>query len=73
RPGSVTHHFDTDQRYVELEIQEEGQNHIMFFTPPSPPSAAAPTDSNAAPEGWYMMFLVTNAGVPSVAHWVNLQ
>ena len=28
---------------------------------------------NIAPPGWYMLFLVSNAGVPSVASWIHLQ
>jgi hypothetical protein len=27
---------------------------------------------NLAPTGWYMLFLVSNTGVPSVAHWIHL-
>lgn len=46
---------------------------ILFNTPPGPQSAGAAPDSNRCPEDWYVMFLVSNAGVPSVAHWGTLQ
>ena len=31
-----------------------------------------PTQPNLAPPGWYMLFLVNHAGIPSVAKWVHL-
>jgi hypothetical protein len=31
-----------------------------------------PANHNIAPPGWYMLFIVNNNGVPSVAHWVHL-
>ena len=48
-------------------IQPELPNGISRKNAPNTPS------ENRAPKGYYMMFLVTNAGVPSVAHWVQLQ
>jgi hypothetical protein len=63
RPGSTTHHHDADQRYVELD--------------PSPyaeyPYDAQRIVSMKAPGGFYMLFLVSTRGVPSVARWVFLQ
>lgn len=32
-----------------------------------------PWNANHAPKGRYMVFLVTNAGVPSTATWIDLQ
>ena len=55
--GSVTHAFNQTQRYVELP-----------FTPVSGGlDVAAPTHPNAVPPGYHMLFLVDDAGVPSVA------
>jgi hypothetical protein len=27
---------------------------------------------NIAPTGWYMLFLVNEGGVPSIARWIHL-
>jgi hypothetical protein len=70
RPGSTTHHSDFDQRYVELEF-DVSESTLSFLAPIGPPSPAL-SGTNAAPPGWYMLFLVTNQGVPSTAGWVNL-
>ena len=34
--------------------------------------ATAPPNGNHAPPGWYMLFLVNAAAVPSIAHWVRV-
>lgn len=62
RPGSVTHSFDSDQRYLDLP----------FSTGAGTLSATAPLGGNQAPAGWYMLFVVNAAGVPSVASWVHV-
>jgi hypothetical protein len=72
RPGSTTHHSDFDQRYVELEFEVSASSSLAFMAPPGPPSPAL-AGTNAAPPGWYMLFLVSSQGVPSTAGWVNLQ
>jgi hypothetical protein len=62
RPGSSTHSFDFDQRLVG-----------MSFTAGSGAlSVAAPPNGNIAPPGYYMLFLINNKGVPSVASFVLL-
>lgn len=63
RPGSVTHSVDFDQRYVDLAWTLDGSGNVV---------ATAPPDGNQAPPGWYMLFLVNDAGVPSVASWVHV-
>jgi hypothetical protein len=62
RNGSVTHAFDMDQRYVGLSFTA-GSGVLTLTAPPS---------GNIAPPGYYMLFLVNNAGVPSVARMVQL-
>jgi hypothetical protein len=62
RPGAVTHQFDEDQRYLSLAFQQSG----------STLSLEAPTSATLAPPGYYMLFVLNAAGVPSVAHWVRL-
>jgi hypothetical protein len=62
RPGSVTHSVNFEQRYVALTFSPgEGQL-----------SAEAPAGGTIAPPGWYMLFLVSSTGVPSVASWVHV-
>ena len=41
-------------------------------TAAAPLSAIAPASANSAPPGWYLLFLVNTAGVPSVASWVHI-
>jgi hypothetical protein len=61
-PGSVTHAVDMNQRYLELPVtQRVGCVDV-----------GAPATANAAPPGYYMLFLVNDQGVPSVAKWVKL-
>jgi hypothetical protein len=62
RPGSATHSIDIEQRDVELAFTSAG----------SSVSVTAPSTSNQAPPGWYMVFLVNTEGVPSIAAWVHL-
>jgi len=51
RPAALTHHFDNDQRYIELEftgtVQPDG---TATFTVDSP-------SENIAPPGYYMLFV----------------
>jgi hypothetical protein len=64
KAGSVTHSFDMDQRYVGLSFTM-GQTSGSL-------SVTAPSNSNIAPPGYYMMFLVNQAGRPSLASWVQV-
>ncbi|MGQ0669744.1 MAG: galactose oxidase-like domain-containing protein, partial [Actinomycetota bacterium] len=61
KPGSATHGVNFDQRYVDLAFAA-GDGELQ---------ATAPADGNEAPPGWYMLFVVSSAGVPSVASWVQ--
>jgi fibronectin type 3 domain-containing protein len=61
RPGSVTHGFDEDQRFLSLS----------FTAGAGALSIQAPANANLAPPGYYMLFLVNNTGVPSVAPFVH--
>jgi hypothetical protein len=62
RPGSVTHGFDEDQRYVPLS----------FTVLPGSVNAIAPANANLAPPGYYLLFIVNTAGVPSIAKFVRI-
>jgi hypothetical protein len=62
RLGSVTHTYDSDQRYVNLDFTQTRGGL----------EARTPTNSNIAPPGYYMLFIVDASGVPSVAKIVRL-
>ncbi len=81
RPASVTHHFDVDQRYIELDFTVD--SYSVPFPQANPPIAGysltveAP-DEMLAPPGWYMLFVVSTKGgtghrVPSVGEFVRFQ
>ncbi len=64
RLGAVTHRFDQNQRFVELQIVQQSGGGLRV---------APPANGNIAPPGYYMLFLVSDAGVPSVASYVLLE
>jgi len=76
RPCSVTHHSDMDQRYVELanvpQPDSDAINTVVVRTP-NTPTGGNTRGSTEAPPGWYMAFLITSEGTPSMAKWVLLQ
>ncbi len=63
RPGANTHAFDMEQRLVELEIVSAQGGKLSLKEPPNP---------NIAPPGYYMLFLLDSAGVPSEAKFLRL-
>jgi hypothetical protein len=63
-PGAITHSTDMNQRHVELRILGR---HAGGLT------VAAPPDLRVAPPGPYMLFLLDDRGVPSVARWVRIE
>jgi hypothetical protein len=62
RAGAVTHAFDMDQRLVGL----------AFTTAPGGLNVTAPADGNLAPPGYYLLFILDDQGVPSLAKFVHL-
>jgi hypothetical protein len=75
RPASVTHHFDVDQRYIELEFS------APTYTSPQEITATvtAPHES-LGPPGWYMLWAVEADApgasanlLPSNAQWIRLE
>ncbi len=62
RTGAVTHSFDSSQRFIELGFQKlNGSINVNM-----------PNSANIAPPGYYMLFVINDAGVPSVAKIVSL-
>jgi len=62
KPGAATHSLNFDQRYVAVSFAPG--NGIV--------SATAPAGAQLAPPGWYMLFIINRAGVPSVSSWVHV-
>ncbi len=62
RLGAVTHSVNMEQRYVPLN----------FTAGPGTLTATAPANANIAPPGVYMLFIVDDNGVPSVAKMVTV-
>lgn len=62
RNGSVTHGFNNDQNFQELEFTQDGDTLTVD----------APQDSTYAPPGAYMVFVWTADGTPSVASITDL-
>jgi hypothetical protein len=62
RPGSATHAFDQDQRLVG----------VSFTTGFQTLTVTAPANGNIAPPGYYMLFILNSAGVPSIAKFVRI-
>jgi chitodextrinase len=61
--GSVTHSFNTNQRFIPLSFsQVSGGLDII-----------APVDANLAPPGYYMLFILDGNGVPSIAKILKVQ
>jgi hypothetical protein len=63
RLGSTTHTNDFDQRLVRLSFTKKSTALMV----------SAPTSRAVAPPGYYMLFLVNGAGVPSVAPILRLR
>jgi len=62
RPSAVTHATNMSQGYVPLTFQDDAGT--LEIT--------APSDAGPTPPGYYMLFLVNTAGVPSIAEFVHL-
>lgn len=63
RNGVTTHSFDSNQRLVDLVIARQGGGGL---------DVRVTENRDIAPPGWYMLFLVNEKGVPSMAEWVRL-
>jgi hypothetical protein len=67
RPGAVTHHSCSEQRWIALE-QPTDELPIPGYV-----NCKAPPNSRYAQRGWWLLWLVTNFGTPSVAAWIELK
>ena len=65
RLGAMTHSFDHDARFMWLNFSVDPQNTDTVLV-------TAPATGNHAPPGYYMMFIINEEGVPSVAKIVQI-
>ncbi|MGK5111836.1 galactose oxidase-like domain-containing protein [Geodermatophilus sp. CPCC 205506] len=63
RPGAGTHSADNEQRLVDVAFTAQHGDEVRVELPAS---------AALAPPGWYMLFAVDEAGVPSNAAWLRL-
>ena len=67
---AITHQTDPHQRVLELtSMHDPGAPTRVTAT--APDGAGRP--HSLAPQGHYMLFAISHAGVPSVAAWVELR
>lgn len=66
KPMATTHHTDTEQRVIPLNFTEASGNRLLITAP----STTAPNIMGV--KGYYMLFVMSGEGVPSVAHFVKL-
>jgi hypothetical protein len=62
-PSATTHGYDTNEREVPLQITGKSSGAVNVVAPPS---------GTVAPPGYYMLFLLNDQGVPSVARWIRI-
>lgn len=63
-PSATTHASDFNQRSLDVRITKRADGRGYDVT--------SPTGPTAAPPGAYMLFLLNDRGVPSVARWIRL-
>ncbi|GEM84827.1 NPCBM/NEW2 domain-containing protein [Meiothermus hypogaeus] len=62
--GASTHAFNYTQRFLALPIQSRDASSL---------TVAAPASANLAPPTYYMVFIINQSGVPSVARIVRVE
>lgn len=64
RPGSATHMLNTDQRSIALDVSP---------TRTGGTTLKVPVEKTLVPPGPYLLFVVDEAGIPSVGRWIRVQ
>ncbi|MCH9680979.1 MAG: DUF1929 domain-containing protein [Deltaproteobacteria bacterium] len=72
RLGSTTHGFDMSQRFVELPTPVGSGASWTISAPADQGAAPFNLAQNIAPPGYYMLFLISTEGKPSVGHYVQV-
>lgn len=60
---TITHHTNTDQRYLPLRPMRHGHCGLRM---------TSPANANLAPPGHYLLFLLDDCGAPSVGRFVRI-
>ncbi|MDQ4101569.1 MAG: DUF1929 domain-containing protein [Thermoproteota archaeon] len=63
RVSATTHHYNTDQRLIWLQIQNKTDSSV---------TVKAPINNKLAPPGYYLIHVLNSAGVPSVGKFIKL-
>jgi hypothetical protein len=63
-PSATTHATDMNQRMLNVPVTKRADGRGY--------NVVSPTGPTAAPPGVYMLFLLNDRGVPSVARWIKL-
>jgi Domain of unknown function (DUF1929) len=63
KPMAPTHSLDTEQRLVDMPIKSRSGNSLTAEVTPN---------RNLAIPGYYMLFVVNNNNIPSVARWIQV-
>lgn len=63
RPSVTTHCVNSEQRYVGLEFSQKSSSVL---------SAKMPSNKNIVPLGYYMLFIINEDNIPSVASFVSV-
>jgi len=61
RTTVTTHCVNTEQRYVGLEFVQKNHNMLL---------ATVPSNRNIIPPGYYMLFIIKEGDIPSIARFV---
>jgi hypothetical protein len=64
RAGSVTHGFNSDQRYVGLKIAEVNGTKLSIHAPP---------DGTVAVPGYYLLFVINSQRIPSKGKFIHIE
>jgi Domain of unknown function (DUF1929) len=63
RVSSTTHHYNTDQRLIWLQIVSRTSSSV---------TVRAPINNRLAPPGYYLVHVLNSAGVPSVGTFIKI-
>jgi hypothetical protein len=63
RLSTFTHGFNSELRFIWLQIQSKGSSSV---------TVSAPVNAKIAPPGYYMIHILNNAGVPSKAKVIKI-
>jgi hypothetical protein len=63
RVSAMTHHYNTDQRLIWLQVDGKTGTSV---------TVKAPVNSKLAPPGYYLIHVLNSAGVPSVGAFIKI-